>query len=245
LNPSTLQRFNASTPERLNTRALLPQGAEWLGTSVVALLVANLVPLAGVILLGWEVFPVVFVFWVENVIVGVFNVLKMITLPAPDGSSLVGRFLLAPFFCFHYGLFCLVHGLFVFALFGQGMMEPHGFPGLAMMVEAVSRLGLWWAVAGLAVSHGISFVANYLLGGERDRAALPQLMIQPYGRIVVLHLAILGGGFLIMSLGAPWYGLALLILLKIGLDLRAHLQERRRCASGTGPGVEADGHNAA
>jgi hypothetical protein len=98
-------------------------------------------------------------------------------------------------------------------------------------------------VAGLAVSHGISFVANYLLGGERDRVALAQLMIQPYGRIVVLHLAILGGGFLIMSLGAPWYALALLILLKIGLDLRAHLRERWKFASGKAAGVEPEGHD--
>ena len=235
--------LNGSTPERLNPRALLPQGAEWLGTSVVALVVANLVPLAGVILLGWEVFPVVFVFWVENVIVGVFNVLKMVTATVRGGVDLGVRCFLVPFFCFHYGMFCFVHGLFVFVMFGKGMMDPHGFPGPAMMIEAVSRLGLWWAVAGLTVSHGISFVANYLLGGERDRVTLPQLMIQPYGRIVVLHLAILGGGFLIMSLGSPWYGLALLVLLKIGLDLRAHLRERWKFASGKAAGVEPEGHD--
>ena len=222
----------------------LPSGAAgWLGPSVVALVLANLVPLVGVVVFGWEVFPVVFVFWIENVILGAFNVLKMITATVRGGAEMGVRFFLVPFFCFHYGMFCLVHGGFVFVLFGQGMMDPHGFPGPAMMIEAVSRLGLWWAVAGLAVSHGISFVANYLLGGERDRVALPQLMIQPYGRIVVLHLAILGGGFLIMSLGSPWYGLALLILLKIGLDLRAHLRERRRFASGNVAGVEPEGHD--
>jgi ABC-type hemin transport system ATPase subunit len=38
----------------------------------------------------------------------------------------------------------------------------------------------------------ISFVWNYLAGGERQRVGLAQLMTQPYGRIVVLHLAILG-----------------------------------------------------
>jgi hypothetical protein len=194
---------------------------------VLALVAANLVPLVGAVFFGWDVFPVVFVFWAENVILGAFNVLKMITASVRGGADLGARFFLVPFFCFHYGMFCLVHGIFVVALFGRGLIEAHGPPGPGLFLDALSRQGLWWAVVGLAVSHGVSFVANYLLGGERDRVTLDRLMIQPYGRIVVLHLAILGGGFLIMALGSPWYGLALLVLLKIGLDVRAHLAERR------------------
>lgn len=213
--------------------------------SVAALLVANLVPLAGVLFFGWEVFPVVFVFWAENVIVGVFNVLKMITAPWRGGADLGLRFFLVPFFCFHYGMFCFVHGAFVFVLFGRELMEPHGFPGPALMVETMTRLGLWWAVAGLAASHGISFVWNYLVGGERNRVQVAQLMAQPYGRIVVLHLAILGGGFLMVALGSPWFGLALLVLLKIGLDLRAHLRERRRFGAGVFPEEAAARHDSA
>ncbi len=195
-----------------------------------ALIGANLVPLVGVLFFRWEVFPIVFVFWLENVIVGAFNVLKILTAPAPNPASLTARFVLAPFFTFHYGLFCFVHGVFVMVLFGRDVVPTHAFPGPALMLETVSRLGLWWAVAGLAASHGVSFVSNYLRGGERLRTSMLQLMQQPYGRIVVLHLAILGGGFLIMALGSPWYGLALLVLLKMGLDLRAHLAERRKFA---------------
>jgi hypothetical protein len=48
-----------------------------------------------------------------------------------------------------------------------------------------------------------------------------------------LHLAILGGGFLVMALGSPQFALALLVLLKIGFDLNAHLRERRKFASGS------------
>lgn len=207
-----------------------PRRSDWNVASVWALIGANLVPLAGVLFFRWEVFPIVFVFWIENVIVGVLNLLKILTAPAPNPASLVARFFLAPFFTFHYGMFCFVHGVFVMVLFGKDVVPTHALPGPALMLETVSKLGLWWAVAGLAASHGVSFVSNYLLGGERLRASTIQLMQQPYGRIVVLHLAILGGGFLIMALGSPWYGLALLVLLKIGLDLRAHLAERRKFA---------------
>lgn len=230
--------------ERVGERgsSLLPRGAEWLGASVVALLLANLVPLAGVVFLGWEVFPVVFVFWAENLIVGAFNVLKMLTARVRGGAGLALRLFLVPFFCFHYGMFCLVHGVFVFALFGQGMMRGAGMPTPALVLETLTRLGLWWAVIGLLVSHGVSFVRNYLLAGERQHATVHQLMTQPYGRIVVLHLAILGGGFLVMALGSPQFALALLVLLKIGFDLNAHLRERRKfataSANATGPGTD-------
>ena len=48
------------------------------------------------------------------------------------------------------------------------------------------------------------FVPDQLyLGGAYRTAIVPMLMIQPCGRVVVLHLAILGGGFLVTFLGMP------------------------------------------
>jgi hypothetical protein len=67
--------------------------------------------------------------------------------------------------------------------------------------------------------------------GEYRRASLDKLMFQPYGRIAVLHLTILGGGILMLALDSPTVGLVLLVILKIGLDLSAHLKERRRFAT--------------
>jgi hypothetical protein len=45
--------------------------------TVTALILANLIPLFGVLFAGWQVFDVVMVFWVENVIIGLINLLKM------------------------------------------------------------------------------------------------------------------------------------------------------------------------
>jgi hypothetical protein len=55
-------------------------------------------------------------------------------------------------------------------------------------------------------------------------------MQQPYGRIVVLHLTILGGGFLMLALHSPAVGLLLLVALKTALDLRGHFAERKKFA---------------
>ncbi len=50
-------------------------------------------------------------------------------------------------------------------------------------------------------------------------------MMAPYGRIILMHLTILFGGWLILALGAPILALVLLIVLKIVSDVRAHDKE--------------------
>jgi len=204
----------------------LPTAADLRRPSVIALLVANLVPVVGVLFFGWDVFPLMFLFWAENVIVGAFNVLKMIFASGGGALGQASKFFLIPFFCVHYGLFTFVHGIFVVAMFGGGVSGTAGFPNGETFWRTMQENHLGWAVLGLTVSRGISFVTNYLMNGEYRRVLPPMLMIQPYGRIVVLHLAIIGGGFLLLALKSPTLGLLLLVVLKTALDLTGHLRER-------------------
>lgn len=195
--------------------------------TATALLVANLIPLAGVLLFGWDVFALVFLFWCENVVVGVFNVLRMLWVERGAERMPAAKFFFIPFFCFHYGMFTAVHGVFVFALFGS-RQSGNLFPSVSSVVRVIDENALWLAVAALVFSHGFSFVRNYVAEQEYRRVTLQQLMGQPYARVVVLHLAIIGGGFLVMALGSPVFGLILLVALKIGMDLAAHLREHTK-----------------
>ena len=201
---------------------------EWLRPSVIALVLANFVPVFGVFCLHWEVFPLLLLFWSENVIIGGFNVLKMLASNPESAANWAGKLFLIPFFCIHYGMFIFVHGVFVIGLFGGGFKPGAPFPDFDTVWQMFREYHLVWAILGLAISHGISFVTNYLGKGEYRRASLPVLMQQPYGRIVVLHLTILGGGFLMMALHSPMVGLLLLVALKIALDLRSHFAERKK-----------------
>jgi len=196
----------------------------------------NLVPLVGVLAWNWEVFPLLLLFWLENVIIGVFNALKML-LAAPDEGLAWGvKLFVIPLFCVHYGLFTLVHGVFVLGFFGGGFRQGAPFPDLAVFWQRAMEWKLEWPILGLALSHAVSFAWNYLGEGEYRRARVSTLMQQPYGRVVVLHLTLLLGAFLMTALHSPVTGLALLVVLKIALDVRAHLRERRKfapAASGT------------
>jgi hypothetical protein len=118
----------------------------------------------------------------------------------------------------------------ILTLFGGGFKHGAPFPNFDTVWQMFSEYHLQWAVLGLALSRAISFATNYLGNGEYKRASLPVLMQQPYGRIVVLHLAILGGGFLMAALHSPTIGLLLLVALKIALDVRGHFAERKKFA---------------
>jgi uncharacterized protein DUF6498 len=198
--------------------------ARRLTPSAMTLVAANLVPLAGVLFLGWSVFATLLLFWVENVIVGAFNVLRMLVAQPQIGVMWAAKLFMIPFFTFHYGMFVTVHGLFVLTLFGGGS-AGRGVPTAATFAHAVQGAGIAPAAWALALSHAVSFAFNYIGAGQYKSALVPALMFRPYGRVMVLHIVILGGGFLVATLGSPLIPLALLVVLKTGLDLFSHLRE--------------------
>ena len=57
-----------------------------------------------------------------------------------------------------------------------------------------------------------------------------QLMAAPYGRIVVLHIAILFGAFATMAFGNSVFLLILLIIGKIIIDAKLHLRSHSKIA---------------
>jgi Family of unknown function (DUF6498) len=196
--------------------------------SIGALLLANAFPIAGVLFLGWTVFPLVLLYWLENVIVGAFNVAKMVLARPGDPLSWAGKAFIIPFFIVHFGGFTYVHGVLLLAFFGPKPLAPFSLLQAVPAVIAANHLG--WGVVNLAVSHGFSFFWNYLRNGEYRQATLTTLMGQPYGRVVVLHLTVLFGGWVVMLLGSPIGALIVLIALKTAADLRGHAAERQRFA---------------
>jgi hypothetical protein len=201
--------------------------ADFKRISVIVMIITNLVPIYGVLFMGWQVFPVMFLFWIENVIIGVFNVLKMLVASPDNAGQWVGKAFLIPFFCFHYGMFTLVHGIFILVFFGGYMHQGAVMPGISDVFSLIFSLQIGGAVLALILSHTVSFVTNYIGAGEYKTAGLAELMAQPYGRVVILHLTIIFGGFLVMALGSPVAGLILLIALKTFVDIKAHLKQHK------------------
>ena len=58
-----------------------------------------------------------------------------------------------------------------------------------------------------------------------------KLMGSPYGRVVVMHVAIIAGGFLTMAAGSPALLLVVLVGLKTILDVNLHNREHKKAAA--------------
>ena len=217
---------------------LKPQPSQLLTPSVLTLVVANLVPFYGLFILHWEVFPVLLLFWCENVIIGVFNVFRMLLASPSKPLEWVGKVFMIPFFCFHYGMFTLIHGVFVFGFFGGYFTSGAPFPSADTLFQAFRDYHLGWSLLALFLSHAASFVLNYIGNGEYKQAALKDLMSQPYSRVVILHITILFGGFVVMALGSPVFALLILLLLKMFIDIQAHLREHKKYSEKKQPETE-------
>jgi hypothetical protein len=193
---------------------------------------ANLYPLFGVVALGWEVFPLVFLFWCESAAIGIFNLAKLAVVTPEDPISLGEKFFALPFFGVHYGGFLAFHGLFVITVFGGDLYpELRGlWPTPTSTAQILSDQGLVLAVTFLFLSHGVSFIRNYLGRGEFRRTNVKTLWFAPYGRVIVMHVTILACGFLLDRYGSPVPALVALVALKTALDLWAHLRERQKLA---------------
>ncbi len=200
--------------------------------SVAVLIAANVLPIYGILFLGWEVFPVIFLYWLENVFVGCFNVLKMLIASPSSAGTWFSKILMIPFFCVHYGMFTGVHGYFVFMMFGDASGLKGDFPTLEVVGDAIEKYNLVYAAFALFFSHGFSFLFNYIGKEEFRNASVNTLMAAPYGRVVILHLTILLGGFLAMALHSPVFALLLMITMKIAADIWSHLRERKKMQFG-------------
>jgi hypothetical protein len=215
--------------------------------ALAALVLANLVPLFGVLYLDWDVGSLVVLYWSENLVVGAYTILKL--LLKARGRE---RFLVL-FFTLHYGGFCAIHGFFVlqltrFAGENWGQAPAVSWPGplailqmfinLAQQVLSAAPREFLLACLALVVSHGVSFVLVYLGQREYAHTTMKELMNAPYRRIAVLHIAIIAGGFLVVQLGSPLGLLVALVALKIGMDIMLHNRShaaRRKVADSASP----------
>lgn len=192
---------------------------DWRSPLALALITANLVPLAGVFVADWKVGDLMLLFWAESAIIGVYNLLKMARVA---GWTIL---FLGPFFAGHYGGFMVGHLLFIYTLFINGLDGGTDVPLHAVMDDFIAMAP---ALFAFVISHGVSYTQNFLGRKEYLGRDANAQMGQPYKRIVIMHITIIFGGFLVMALGSALPALLLLIALKPGADLYAHLREHRK-----------------
>ena len=193
-------------------------------SSIVSLILANLIPAAGVLFFKWDVLSIIFIYWLETVVIGCDTILKIVYVRGPFGKefdhapfylTVVSRIASILFFIVHFGFFVFAQGFFVMRL-----------------AENFSNPSLWAIFLGLSslfISHGISFQRNFIGKWEYTRINVGDLMFQPYKRVALMQfIVVIGTVVSLLTKNVSLGFVSALVVFKTGADLYAHLKEHGR-----------------
>lgn len=207
-------------------------------------LAVDLFPIVAVLTLGWGAAPLVFLYWLENLIVGAVALLRMIAASLTKGAMGLIVLFMAPFFTVHYGGFCFVHGQFVnvYANMATGQDVPAGDPGFPSLFDLItnalaSGAYMTWFVMAIIGVQALLFIRDFIGRGEYRTATLEAEMAAPYTRIFVLHIGIFAGAGALALIGNPLWGVLALILLRALWGV--FLTVRRRTRIDAAPQLES------
>ncbi len=205
---------------------------------IMAGFVVDLLPLIAVLTMGWGAFELVLLYWLENVVIGVITLMRILLAGVGKGNipSVLAALFMASFFTIHYGGFCLGHGAALLSFFGDvgrysNILGSYSRLGDSAGMDAINAMGL----VGLCVILGAKFiwefyqhVVQFVRNGEHIKADIGDEMFAPYGRIVLLHIGIFVGAFTMAKLGDPMLGILVLILLRAAIGVVENVSEAKQ-----------------
>jgi hypothetical protein len=206
---------------------------------VISLIAANVITIALAILGNWDLATVMFIYWAQSIIIGVFTVISLLgvdtkalgaDLQKPvlerGGTEIIAPWFvgfykccIAGFFCLHYGLFHWVYYAFIVE---SGIFGTVNF----------SDPGIWFSCGLFFVNHLYSFM-TFRNTGPKGAMDINEHFFTPYRRIVPMHLTILFGSIVILALQifgitSTMPVLVLFLLLKMYTDITAHIDKHRQ-----------------
>ena len=212
--------------------------------SAISLVVANLIVAVVVITQRWGYYSVILVYWFEALIIGLYNLVRMVVVcwfGEPLGSRVgmkdgFSRFILSlvvgGFFVLKWGAFALGLG-FLVASAPAFFAKANGSHELFSVMDGLEAVGagVMGAALVLLISHGVSFVLNFLIRGEYKRSNVLILLVKPYARMILV-LVVLVLGFVATYYtgdltGATGFAVAI-VLVKLAVDLVSHAFEHRK-----------------
>jgi hypothetical protein len=203
-------------------RLARPFWADW---SLWVLVCSNLWILALSLIQKWPLPDILWTFWFQSVIIGIFWFFKILALKnfstdnleindRPVPPTLQTRNQTAAFFLFHYGFFHAGYAVF-----------------LATHWTVVNKWPIVIMAAIFVANHLFSFIHNRKWDSD-TKPNLGTVMFFPYARIIPMHLTILFGVPLGLAGGSPLV-IAFFMFLKTAADVTMHAIERAKFGSPT------------
>lgn len=188
-----------------------------LESSAKMLLLSNLITLVIAIVFHWSILTLLWGYWLQSVIIGLFTVVKLLMFGYRNKHQ--GLFLKAVrdsvFFTFHYGIFHAVYLLFLYFFSTGGATGFH--------FRQPDYIGIAFIGSLFFVNHFYSFIKNYVWEKKTIASSTNQIFLEPYKRIFPMHMTIIAAGFfsaLVPSAETPL--IIVFLLLKTLADLKSH-----------------------
>ena len=205
----------------------------------MALIASNLVTLAGVLYFHWSLFAVLLLFWLDNVVIGLYLVARTL-LARPYrivglGIGLGRRPLESQYRNERSGIFiyffsAAIHGLFLIVIFGSlelRQLEISSKSLVEYLAEVLVRPEISGAVLALVASRGIDLYDACRRPQEFAKTRATDEIGATFGRVFLLHFVVIVGGGVTLWLNAPVAALVLLVLLKTAGDVLALVYRER------------------
>lgn len=167
-----------------------------------------------------EAYTVIFAYFLETIVIGAFNIIRMLMASKHDssGNSIV---FLVPFFIFHYGMFVAVQSVFAFALFsfsGQDLIkEP--FDLIDNYITILKLEGMAYILPLLIGTQLLKLIFDFILSKKYMDFTASEMMFKPYVRIVIQQFTVLIAMFFIVFSNSAVVAAILLIGIRTVVDL--------------------------
>lgn len=169
-------------------------------------------------------YTVLFGYFLETIIIGIFNLFKMYASrktknkDGTNGSSGIGFLIL--FFVAHYGGFVAIQSVFLFAIFsisGENFIkEPFHLVDNFEIILQLDGILLMLLVLGL--SQFLKFHFDFLKTNKYHKFSSVEMMFKPYVRIFIQQFVVIIGCFFMIISSASILAAIFLILVRFVVD---------------------------
>ena len=196
--------------------------------SELVLIAVNLIPLIGMWFWGWKLADLFILYWSESLIIAFFwyaKIIATLVLNKAQRPSLIRKIPGYIFFTIHFGGFMFGHLFFIISFFVLNTKTMGFGESVKSTLDNLSTIAIPFVL--IFISHGLSFIQNFIIKKEYLKWSQKSEIGLPYGRIITMHFSVFLIAFLINSgkFLSPLSSI-LIIITKIITDLRAHRKER-------------------
>jgi hypothetical protein len=180
--------------------------------TAVLLVVANLVPVIDLVRTGEPVGSILIIYWMQLVIIGFWNVIKLIVV------TRLRALVFVPMFVITY--MAIIN---IFGFIAGGLLDDQ-MRGSAWQKD-FSLSNYWVPAAIFFAVHGVSFVVNFVGRRESEGVTWETQISQPFARALPMWLAATVGAVFGSFLTSATVAAVFVIPVKIALDLFGHFVE--------------------